>query len=96
MLLIKGYKGTNLVNMEKVEVIKKGTRMNPSYKDSKVYIITALFSNDYEGEVLYETRHEEIADKVLTMIEEAVINDKVRILDLQTARNKWLDNEELI
>lgn len=96
MLLIKGYKGTNLVNMEKVEVIRKGTRINPNRNDSKVYIISALFTNDYAGETLYETRHEEIADKVLAMIEEAVMVDKVRVLDLQAARNKWLENEELI
>ena len=96
MLLIKGYKGTNLVNMEKVEVIKKGTRMNHNHNDSKVYIISALFTNDYAGEMLYETRHEEVADKVLAMIEKAVIDDKVRVLDLQVARNKWLENEELI
>ena len=96
MLWVKGYKGTNLVNIEKVEVIRKRTKTNPNPSDSKVYAITALFSNDYASETLYETRHEEVADKVLAMIEEAVMVDKVRILDLQAARNKWLENEELI
>ena len=94
-MFIKDYKGLLLVNMDKVEVIRRATR-NPKSQEDTTYLLYAYFANDYEGAVLYETRHEVVINRVLEKIEAAIKAGHISLLDLQAARNEWLKNEELI